>query len=144
MSNKLHLCSLFDDEALDMTLPPFYLTVLAPLEDVQVGDSTTEFICGSHRVNLVASGIDSKEKLALWAEEQREKGLVRAVALKAGSLCVFNGSIVHRGAAATSLSIPRGGPERCEDRGQSMRPMIYAVCKKNWYNDEPSENYQSK
>lgn len=129
-----------------MTLPPFYLTVLAPLEDIHEGDSTTEFVCGSHRVDLVASGLDSKEKLVAWCESQRSQGKVRSVALRAGSLCVFSGYVVHRGKAAatttatTTTSPPSPSPS--ESSSKKMRPMVYAVCKKNWYNDEPLENYR--
>jgi hypothetical protein len=68
--------SLFDDESLDLKLPTFYLTVLIPLVDVLPGDSTTEFIVGSHKLNLKANGLQTKEQLEVWAEQKRAEGKV--------------------------------------------------------------------
>jgi hypothetical protein len=68
--------SLFDDETLDLKLPTFYLTVLIPLVDVLPGDSTTEFIVGSHKLNLKANGLQTREQLASWAEQKRVEGQV--------------------------------------------------------------------
>ena len=45
--------SLFDNETLDITLPPFYYTILVPLFTMQATNGrNTEFIPGSHRFNL--------------------------------------------------------------------------------------------
>jgi hypothetical protein len=148
--------SLFDDESLDLKLPPFYLTMLLPLADVLPGDSTTEFIAGSHKFNLVANGVDTKEKLAAWAEQRRAEGQVQSVALKAGSLCVFHGLTVHRGRAvdpvlkaqhsASVASASAASPASTSPPAPgtwNMRPMIYGVFKKNWYEDEPVLNYNA-
>lgn len=116
-----------------------------PLADVRAGDSMTEFVAGSHKVNLVAGeGVDSREKLAAWAEQRRAEGRVHSVALKAGSICVFHGLTVHRGRAAeaaVSASSSTVAASDATDAAARMRPMIYGVFKKNWYDDEPSLSY---
>ena len=141
---------MWSHQSIDLTLPTFYLTVLIPLADVRPGDSTTEFIVGSHKVNLVASGIDNKERLIEWAEACRSQGKVHSVALKAGSICVFHGLTVHRGRAVDRLlqaqhavtpAAAAAGEQGKNSSSWNMRPMIYGVFKKNWYEDEPDLSY---
>ena len=45
--------------------------------------------------------------------------------LKPGDICIFHGYLIHR-----SL------PSACKNR-----KMLYIVCKKSWYNDEPEIAY---
>jgi ectoine hydroxylase-related dioxygenase (phytanoyl-CoA dioxygenase family) len=123
--------SLYDNEKYDILLPSFYYTVLIPLEDVDENDVTTEFVTGSHKFNLRENNIDTKEKVIAWCDKQDLLGNVKSIALKSGSVCVFDGLTIHRGRAAKV--------ER-----DHQRLMIYAVFKKNWYNDEPESSYTQK
>lgn len=114
--------SLFDDETIDLMLKPFYYTVLIPLDDIDLHNRTTEFILGSHHVNLNAKGIHNIKDL----EKYYENGIARyKLKCKAGDVCIFHGYLIHRGL------------DTCIDNVR----ICYAVFKKNWYNDEPEENY---
>lgn len=125
--------SLFDDESIDMQLKPFYYTILIPLDDLaldqETGGRTTEFILGSHRVNLVKEhGIRNAADLDAWCNHtNRVRCQLRC---KAGDVCIFHGYLVHRG-IDTVLGIGNGKKTR----------LCYAVYKKNWYEDEPEGNY---
>jgi ectoine hydroxylase-related dioxygenase (phytanoyl-CoA dioxygenase family) len=100
--------SLFEDESIDVAVPPYYFTMLVPLEDINVGQGTTEFVLGSHKANLSAAGINTREAVIEWADTQQKLDGV----MKAGSVCIFDGMMVHRGSANTSsntrpmLSVP--------------------------------------
>jgi hypothetical protein len=117
--------SLFDDETIDLEIKPFYYTVLIPLDDMNSSGRTTEFILGSHRVNLRENNITNMTELDKWCNN----GVVRKYKLecKAGDVCIFHGYLIHRGLDFSNMN---GSVRVC-----------YAVYKKNWYNDEPEENY---
>jgi hypothetical protein len=115
--------SLFDDETIDLMLKPFYYTVLIPLDDMDAHGRTTEFILGSHRINLFANGICNNADLEKWCNND---DIARyKLDCKAGDVCIFHGYLIHRG---------------LDSRMEGIR-VCYAVYKKNWYNDEPEENY---
>lgn len=114
--------SLFEDEAIDITLPPIYLTMIIPLDDIAVGEGTTEFLLGSHRMNFNKAGITSNAKLQEWVKTQP----LLNQAMKAGSVCIFNGLTLHRGTKNLS--------GRC-------RNAFYIVFRKNWFSDDDAKNY---
>lgn len=122
--------SLFNNEMLDLMLPPMYLTILIPLEDMDTTDDDniirTEFIKGSHKMNLSELDIRNKETLETWIQSRNE--LLVSPILKAGDVCIFNGFTIHRGAGRNV----NNDKDRC---------MLYVVCKKIWLNDEPEDNY---
>lgn len=119
--------SLFDDESIDLVLKPFYYTVLIPLDDVHESSGrTTEFILGSHKVNLILNHVRNTDDLNKWCETSYARYRLNC---KAGDVCIFHGYLVHRG--IDSLIPASGKPAR----------ICYAVYKKNWYNDEPEDNY---
>jgi len=97
--------SLFDDDALDVSLPPFYLTVLCPLSDITEDLGPTELHLGSHKRTL---------------KDAKTCPLATACPLKAGDALVFDGRCLHRGLANTSTD---------------LRRMVYCVWHKKWYND---------
>lgn len=114
--------SFFEDEVFDLQVPPFYFTMLVPLDDISASDGPTEFVVGSHRFNFTENGVLSAEQVESWAETQpRATGT-----MPAGSACIFHGYTLHRGLANTS---------------GACRHMIYAVFKKNWYSDEDPLDY---
>jgi len=120
--------SLFDKETLDMTLPSFYYTVLIPLFPMQASQGrNTEFILGSHRINLVQNGIANSDALNEWCKKQK----TIKINCKPGDVCIFHGYTIHRGVEFNSVS-------RNID---SNTDLLYAVYKKNWYNDEPEDNF---
>merc|ERR1711998_205714 len=41
---------LFEDDAIDVKLPPYYYTVLIPLVELTLENGATEFLIGSHQV----------------------------------------------------------------------------------------------
>jgi len=59
------------------------------------GEGATEFVLGSHKVNLSAKGLTTVEAVAAWAEKQPK---LEATA-KAGSVVLFSGYVLHRGYA---------------------------------------------
>ena len=106
--------SLFDDEAADVAVPQYELSCLAPMTDLvsprhclssltsltrmvmrsqAPGEGATEFVLGSHRVNLSAQGLTTVEAVAAWAETQPKL----EATMKAGSVVLFSGYVLHRG-----------------------------------------------
>lgn len=124
--------SLFDNETLDMTLPPFYYTILIPLFTMQVRHGrNTEFILGSHRVNLAEQNITNADELSIWCSTQPTIKLN----CKRGDVCIFHGYTIHRGIESNNEDMNLNKKYN-QDSG-----LLYAVYKKNWYNDEPMDNY---
>jgi len=95
--------SLYEDEDFDIKLPPFYYTMLVPLDDLEDGQGVTEFCLGSHKFNFTGNGISTNEKVKTWAETQPK---FRAAA-KAGSVILFDGHTLHRGTANADVSQSR-------------------------------------
>ena len=91
--------SLFDDEAADLALPQYELTCLAPMTDLGPGEGATEFVLGSHKVNLSAQGLTTVEAVAAWAETQPKL----EATMTAGSVVLFSGYMLHRGSANEHL-----------------------------------------
>jgi hypothetical protein len=60
--------SLFEDEAIDLSLPGFYYTLVIPLGDIRSGQGATEFVLGSHKVNFSSMGITTAPAIKAWAE----------------------------------------------------------------------------
>jgi hypothetical protein len=118
--------SLFNNDDIDINLPPFYYTILIPLEDFDY--PTTEFILKSHTLSLSRHNIINQETLCNFIDHQCEmnKNFTIKPILKKGDMCIFHGYVLHRG-----LSI----------HSSSDRKMLYMVVKKNWYDDEPIINY---
>ena len=116
------IISLFEDETFDLAVPTFYLTMIIPLEDISMGEGTTEFVKGSHKINFWNSGIRSNKQLQEWISERD----ILNGDMKANSVCIFNGLTVHRGGKNTS--------HKC-------RNAIYIVFKKNWYSDDDPKYY---
>jgi len=126
--------SLFDNETFDMALPPFYYTVLIPLFTMQTTRGrNTEFIPGSHRVNLAAHhNITNAEALSIWCSGQKTIKLN----CKPGDVCIFHGYTIHRG-----IETNNEDQETAQNHKSDNSGLLYAVYKKNWYNDEPEDNY---
>jgi len=126
--------SLFDNETLDITLPPFYYTILMPLFTMQATNGlNTEFIPGSHRVSLAEQNITNADDLSIWCSVQKTIKLN----CKPGDVCIFHGYTIHRGVESNNAE--QGSPRKNNNSDNS--DLLYAVYKKNWYNDEPSDNY---
>jgi hypothetical protein len=130
--------SLFNDELLDISLPPFYYTILIPLQslDKQNGGGT-EFILGSHKQPFTINDIKKKDKLITNEYElinYLSKLLIQypdksyCPSLNIGDIVIFSGYTIHRGL--------------CPKISNQSRDMLYIVCKKTWYNDEPCSNYK--
>ena len=102
-------------EALDLQLPCFYLTALLPLTDLGPGEGATEFVLGSHHVNLSALGLTTAEAIADWADTQPQF----EATCRAGSICLFHGYTLHRGGPIRAVS--RAGL----DEQQRSRDVIY-------------------
>ena len=92
------------DDSLVMKLKPFYYTCLIPLDDITEANGRTELIVGSHRLTY-------KEA----TENDRVKQDV-----KAGSVVVFDGRMLHRA---------------CAHPSDHPRQMIYLVFHRDWYVD---------
>lgn len=75
---------LFENSEEAINLPPFSLTVLAPLQDTTLEMGPTEFWLGSHRVR--------DEAAVTGTAPQR-------TALEAGSVLILDSRVVHRGGA---------------------------------------------
>jgi hypothetical protein len=118
--------SLFGDEALELQLPPFYCTAIIPLESLRLGEGATEFVIGSHRVNLSAAGLTTGERVAEWAAQQPRMEAV----CEAGDACLFSGYVLHRGAPITA---PK--------EGRNSRDVLYMTFRKAWLNSEPVDDY---
>ncbi len=80
------IATLFEDEALDLSLPEWELSMFIPLVDLTPENGSLEFILGSHK-----------------ASREECKELPRKVALgKAGDVFLFSGKTVHRGIKNTT------------------------------------------
>jgi ectoine hydroxylase-related dioxygenase (phytanoyl-CoA dioxygenase family) len=77
---------MFGDDTIDVTLPPFYYTVLIPLVECTLETGATEFVVGSH-----------KQPAAQCSECQHFPAVCRP-----GSIVVFDGRTCHRGLPNTS------------------------------------------
>jgi hypothetical protein len=97
--------SLFS-EAIDITLPPHYITVIVPLDPVKREDGPTEFLLGSHHKK--------------WQEARTSCESV-VYELDVGDIVVFDGRICHRGTTNTS---------------SATRTVMYFVFHKDWYNED--------
>ena len=82
--------SMWDQEALEVQLPWFYMTCILPLHDLELGEGGTEFVLGSHRMNLSSLQLTTAAKIEAWAAQQPRM----EAAMKAGSLCIFHGAFV--------------------------------------------------
>lgn len=101
--------SLFGCEKQDIGLPPFYFTLLTPLQDVTEDLGPTEFVLGSHASS--------------WSAALQEDGKGREHFLatsKLGDCVLFDGRMIHRGTPCCSTQ-----PRRA----------IYTVLHKKWYAD---------
>jgi hypothetical protein len=87
----------------------------------------TEFIPGSHRVNLAQQGITNADALSIWCGKQPTIKLN----CKPGDVCIFHGYTIHRGIESNFA----------DGDTNEQSSLLYAVYKKNWYNDEPEDNY---
>jgi len=96
---------LFDDESIDIRLPPFYFTVLIPLVPMHPENGTTEFIPGSHKMRC---------------EDAVGGGARFQACVDPGSMVVFDGRICHRGV---------------KNETEEDRAVLYMVWTKRWYND---------
>ena len=92
------------DDSLVMKLQPFYFTCLIPLDDITDANGRTEFLVGSHHQTYHEA-----------KDNQRVKHDV-----KAGSMVVFDGRIMHRA---------------CAHPSDHPRQMIYLVFHRDWYVD---------
>ena len=99
---------LFDDETIDIRLPPYYFTVLIPLVAVDDQNGATEFLKGSHKQTC-------REALDLLQHQPSFQPCASP-----GSVIVFDGRICHR-----------GGQNQTEEH----RTVLYQVWTKMWYND---------
>jgi len=93
-------------EAIDITLPPHYITVIVPLDPVKRDDGPTEFLVGSHHKT--------------W-EDAKTNCESAVYELDVGDIVVFDGRICHRGTTNTS---------------RSTRTVLYFVFHKDWYDEE--------
>ena len=98
---------LFGGLDMEIDLPPFAMTMLAPLLDVTLDMGPTEFWAGSHRLrNTAEVTVNPPQRLAL----------------SAGSLVLIDSRILHRGGANIS------GP---------VRPTAYFSFHRRWYVESP-------
>lgn len=125
--------SLFNNESIDLSLPPFYYTMLIPLQYTDETCGGTEFILESHKINLTKKNITNTEKLLEWIKNDVPERYIPK--LNVGDICIFHGYTIHRGLNINNLS---------PNENNSKRDLLYIVCKKNWYNDEPTDNYKEK
>lgn len=125
--------SLFNNEAIDLALPPFYYTMLIPLRYTDETCGGTEFILESHKINLTNKKITSTEELLGWIKTDTPERYIPK--LNVGDICIFHGYTIHRGLDINNSS---------SNKHNTNRDLLYIVCKKNWYNDEPTENYNGK
>ena len=92
------------DDSLVMKLQPFYFTCLIPLDDITDANGRTEFLVGSHHQT--------------YAEAKDNPRVKHDV--KAGSMVVFDGRMMHRA---------------CAHPSDHPRQMIYLVFHRDWYVD---------
>lgn len=102
---------LFDDESIDIKLPPYYYTVLIPLVPIGVENGATEFMPGSHKMTCKDSmAIDDSNDSNRFQASIKESDL--------GSIIVFDGRICHRG---------------LRNLTDQNRTVLYMVWTKKWY-----------
>jgi hypothetical protein len=122
--------SLFNDEMLDISLPPFYYTILIPLQplDEKTGGGT-EFILGSHKQTITDKSITNEYELQTYLAELTIQHPDKSFSpnLNPGDVIIFSGYTIHRGLLSNYYN--------------TRRDMLYIVCKRKWYNDEPTSNY---
>jgi len=123
--------SLFNDELLDISLPPFYYTILIPLQPLdEKNGGGTEFILGSHKQTFTTDDIpitNEQELINYLAELTIQHPYkLYCPSLNIGDIVIFSGYTIHRGLCSNN---------------NTRRDMLYIVCKKTWYNDEPTSNY---
>lgn len=75
-----------DLDQLDISIPPYYFTVLIPLITITPENGPTQFIKGSHKRPIV--------------DDTREK--IYAPLLSPGDMVIFDGRTLHRGSANNS------------------------------------------
>jgi len=97
------------EEKLDLTLPPFYLTIFVPLVPLNRSNGATEFILGSHK--------------RTYQENQENEGEHATFDTEAGDVIIIDGRIIHRGGANLS---------------DEPRPILYTVYHKLWYHEYQS------
>merc|ERR1719483_1265869 len=101
--------SLFGCEEQDQGLPPFYLTLIVPLQEVTEDLGPTEFVLGSHKTAWETALKDGKD------------GLKHVLATsKRGDCVLFDGRMIHRGTPC---------------RSAQPRRAVYTVFHKKWYSD---------
>ena len=116
---------MWDDESIDLALPPYTYTSLVALDDISPEDGPTEFIRGSHTENLLALGIDSAEKLRQWAAAPEQVARTLVATMNAGDVCLFDGFVLHRSG---------------QNRSAEPRHLLYTVYKQHWWNDDDEED----
>jgi ectoine hydroxylase-related dioxygenase (phytanoyl-CoA dioxygenase family) len=133
--------SLFNDELLDISLPPFYYTVLIPLQTLDENTGgCTEFILGSHKQTYTIipstkpkyskeNPITDEHELITYLEEFKKQYPEKSFSpnLNPGDVIIFSGYTIHRGLMSKITN--------------TRRDMVYIVCKRKWYDDEPTSNY---
>ena len=139
---------MWDDESIDLALPPYTYTSLVALDDVSLEDGPTEFIRGSHKENLLALGIDSAEKLRQWAAAPEQVARTLAATMNAGDVCLFDGFVLHRSGPNLSPE-PRHllytvGTTLANTALAELRFHTAAlwgqVYKQHWWNDDDEED----
>lgn len=99
--------TLFDEQpGLDANLPPYYYTVLVPLDHITADLGPTQLHVGSHKMT--------------YEEAKENAPLASVTPLEPGDALVFDGRCIHRGLANN------------QDR---LRRMLYFVWHKKWYSD---------
>lgn len=97
---------LFDSSPeIDPKLPPYYYTVLVPLDAITEDVGPTQLYVGSHKMTH---------------DEAKEAPLACATPMQPGDALVFDGRCLHRGLANNS---------------DKLRRMLYFVWHKKWYSD---------
>jgi ectoine hydroxylase-related dioxygenase (phytanoyl-CoA dioxygenase family) len=129
--------SLFDNETIDMVLPPFYYTVLIALDKIDIDSGrSTEFILGTHKLNLAEHNIHNTEDFNKFYKQCTDNEIPEYASYKLecepGDICIFHGYLIHRGI---------GNCNNYVNQLTANTRICYAVYKKNWYNDEPEANY---
>ena len=81
--------SLFDDEALDLAMPDFYVTMLVPLGPTGASNGATEFILGSQRMTVAECAAAPSLRFGMACAE-------------AGDVVLFNGKCLRKNSDAFS------------------------------------------
>lgn len=96
----------YDIDHLDITLPPYYFTVLIPLVQITPENGPTQFIKGTHKKPVV---------------REVEKEPIYAPLLSPGDVVIFDGRLLHRGSA---------------NQSKEERMVAYLTFVANWYHDQ--------